>query len=542
VHKVFSLSDRFEKGGATFDWSVFLMKTSNHLINLAGRKNNTFYETDIFESVKVRDVRNLTIPDGDVLYREMLEILPVAVFIHSNGRFVYANQEAARLHGLTDASQLVDRILAEFIHPEDVHKFQKTFLENPENINEKHYVELRIVQAENVVRDLEVTSLPVLFAGKKARLAICVDRTEQKQIKNFLLNHLVFLETLIDTIPNPIFYKTRDGHYLGCNKMFAKKILGLPRQKIIGRTVYDFPEQVSLKDADIFHQYDQILFEQPGVQVFESKLVCADGIKRDFIFYKAPFRDADNIIAGLVGIMVDITELRKVEQDLYRYQDKLRGLSSSMALADELERHKIATNLHEQIGQALAVSKMKLGALQEVAFTREMLLALNEIRELVGQSLQDTRSLTFELSPPVLYEMGLKAALEWLVENVADRGTISYSYEDDGKVPELDGEVSVLLFRATRELLLNVAFHSDATDAVVNFSQDDQNVYIQVEDNGVGFDLAKIDEKNVELSAGMGLFSIRERINHLGGRLEVESKPGEGTRVTIVSPKKYYRK
>jgi PAS domain S-box-containing protein len=518
------------------------MKTSNHLINLAGRKNNTFYETDIFESVKVQDVRNLTIPEGDVLYREMLEVLPVAVFIHSNGRFVYANQEAAGLYGLTGASQLVDRTLAEFIHPEDVHKFQKTFLENPENIDEKHYIELRIVQAENVVRNLEVTSVPVLFAGKKARLAICVDRTEQKQIKNFLLNHLVFLETLIDTIPNPIFYKTRDGHYLGCNKMFAKKILGLPRQKIIGRTVYDFPEHISLKDADIFHQYDQILFEQPGVQVFESKLVCADGIKRDFIFYKAPFRDADNIIAGLVGIMVDITELRKVEQDLYRYQDKLRGLSSSMALADELERHKIATNLHEQIGQALAVSKMKLGALQEVAFTREMLLSLNEIRELIGQSLQDTRSLTFELSPPVLYEMGLKAALEWLVENVADRGTISYSYEDDGKVPELDGEVSVLLFRATRELLINVAFHSDATDAVVNFSQDDQNVYIQVEDNGIGFDLTKIDEKNVELSAGMGLFSIRERINHLGGRLEVESKPGEGTRVTIVSPKKYYRK
>jgi signal transduction histidine kinase len=98
-----------------------------------------------------------------------------------------------------------------------------------------------------------------------------------------------------------------------------------------------------------------------------------------------------------------------------------------------------------------------------------------------------------------------------------------------------------LLFRATRELLFNVAFHSNATDSIVSFSEDDQNIYIQVEDNGVGFDLAKIDGENSELS-GFGLFSIRERLNHLGGRLEIESKPGEGTTVTIISPKKYYRK
>jgi PAS domain S-box-containing protein len=517
------------------------MKTSNHLFNLTDRKNKSLHEPDDISSLKMSDVKDLRIPEGDVVYREMLDVLPLAVFIHSDGRFVYANQDAARLHGLECASQLVDRSLIEFVHPDDSHKFQMAVLGNPENGHSRRHTELRIVQAKNMVLDLEITSVPVVFSGKNARLAICVDKTEQKKIRESLLNHLVFLETLIDTIPNPIFYKDREGAYLGCNKMFAENILGLPRREIIGKTVYDFPELISLSDADIYQHHDCKLFEQSGVQVYESKVQCADGVRRDFIFYKATYRDSQNIVSGLVGVMVDITDLRRVEQDLYLYQDKLRGLTSSIILAEEFERHKIATNLHEQIGQALAVSKMKLGALQKAAITKEMLQVLDEIRELIGQSIQDARSLTFELSPPVLHEVGLKAALEWLVENFADQGKISYSYQDDGKALDLNGNIRVLLFRATRELLFNVAFHSNAANATVSLSEDDENVYIRVEDNGVGFDLAKIDEKVSELS-GVGLFSIRERINHLGGRLEIESKIGKGTRINLVSPKKYHRR
>jgi PAS domain S-box-containing protein len=517
------------------------MKISNLLINLTRQENKIFYDSDKIESVSVLNVKDLKISKEINLYQEILEVLPVAVLIHSNGRFVYANQEAAGLHGLEYASQLVGRCLVDFVHPDDVDKFQKIVLDNFESHNKKLHTELRIVQANNMVLDLEITSVPVFFAGKQARLAICTDRTEQKQIRASLINHLVFLETLIDTIPNPVFYKNREGAYLGCNKIFSQKILGVSRHEIIGKTVYDLPEVISFKDADIYHDYDQKLFEQSGVQIYESKVGCADGIKRDFIFYQATYVDSQNKTAGLVGVMVDVSELRRIEQDLYCYQDKLRGLSSSMALTEEFERHKIAQNLHEQIGQTLAVSKLKLGLVRETASTIEMLQALDEIRELIGQAIKDARSLTFEISPPVLYEVGLKAALEWLVENVADQGTIRYSYQDDGKVPDLDGDISVLLFRATRELLFNVAFHSNAADAIVSFSEDDQNVYIQVEDNGIGFELAKIDGKFSELS-GFGLFSIRERINYLGGRLEIESKPGEGTKVTIISPKQYYRK
>jgi signal transduction histidine kinase len=103
----------------------------------------------------------------------------------------------------------------------------------------------------------------------------------------------------------------------------------------------------------------------------------------------------------------------------------------------------------------------------------------------------------------------------------------------------MDDNIEVMLFRAARELLLNVAFHSNATNAVVTLSDNDDCISISVKDNGVGFDLTKIDT-TVSDPSGFGIFSIRERMLHLGGRFEIKSAPGQGTQVTIVSPKRYY--
>ncbi|MFO8084801.1 MAG: PAS domain-containing protein [Desulfobacterales bacterium] len=478
------------------------------------------------------------VSDNDESFRVLVENAPVAIFVHKNGRFVYANHQAVLLYGLSDKSQLLNQHLSAFVHPDDLHKVRETFSKQSNGYEEKHSDELRLVLPGNRVFDLEITSVPVVFAGQKASLSICVNATERKKADAAVLNHLMFLETLIDTIPNPIFYKDIKGTYLGCNTVFAQKILGLPRCKIIGKTVFDLPELIPCEYAETYHEQDQKLFSQSGVQIYESKVRCADDIIRDFVFYKAVYRNAGDMVAGLVGVMVDITELKKVEKNLQRYQEQLRKLTSSMTLSEEFERHRIATSLQEQIGQTLVVSNIKLGILRTAAPAGEMIKALDEIRELIAGTIQDARSLTFELSPPVLHEVGLKAALEWLVEKFENQGKVSYIYNDDGKNSEMDDNIEVMLFRAARELLLNVAFHSNATNAVVTVSDNDDCISISVEDNGVGFDLTKIDT-TVSDPSGFGIFSIRERMLHLGGRFEIKSAPGQGTQVTIVSPKKY---
>ena len=120
------------------------------------------------------------------------------------------------------------------------------------------------------------------------------------------------------------------------------------------------------------------------------------------------------------ALIWDIGERKRAEEKIRRYQERLRTLALDLSLVQERERRRIAIDLHDHIGQNLAFSKMKLGALRESVRCTSLLEPLEEIYALVVQTIEDTRSLVFELSPPVLYELGLEAGLEWLAERVQD--------------------------------------------------------------------------------------------------------------------------
>ena len=127
-------------------------------------------------------------------------------------------------------------------------------------------------------------------------------------------NHPRFLETLLDTIPNPVFYKDANGVYQGCNEAFACQILGLPMEKIVGRSLCDLPGTVPAELAELYHQQDIKLIRASGTQFYEAKVKCADGVIRDFLFNKATFNNASGEVAGMIGIMVDITERKRTEE------------------------------------------------------------------------------------------------------------------------------------------------------------------------------------------------------------------------------------
>jgi signal transduction histidine kinase len=206
-----------------------------------------------------------------------------------------------------------------------------------------------------------------------------------------------------------------------------------------------------------------------------------------------------------------------------------------LSLAEERLRRRIATDIHDHIGQNLAISKIKLESLAESMSSPELAEALEEIHNLVAQAIGSTRSLTFELSPPVLYELGFEAAVEWLVRQMRERHGLSTEFKGDGKAKPLDNDVRVLLFQAVRELLVNVAKHAKAHNVEVSTRRVGDEIRVNVEDDGVGFDISKIGTHGYKTD-GFGLFSIRERLGHIGGHLNVESKPGHGTRVTLVAP------
>ena len=248
-------------------------------------------------------------------------------------------------------------------------------------------------------------------------------------------------------------------------------------------------------------------------------------------------REGEGATPFLHGVMRDITEQKQAQAQLLGYQEQLRSLASELSLAEERERRRIATDLHDRVGQTLAVSKMRLGVLKEAASAADQGEWIDDIRSLIEQAIQETRSLIFEISSPILYELGLEAAFEWLAEKMEKQHSVAARYRDDGQPKPLDDDIRVLLFQATSELLVNVAKHARARHVEISSKRDGSEIRVVVEDDGIGFDSAQISSwwgKN----QGFGLFSIRERLRYVGGVLCVESQSGAGTRITLTAPLK----
>jgi PAS domain S-box-containing protein len=231
----------------------------------------------------------------------------------------------------------------------------------------------------------------------------------------------------------------------------------------------------------------------------------------------------------MVCFIVDISARRESERRIADYQERLRQMAFDAALTEERERRRIAIDLHDRIGQALALAQMKLTAAPEASAPGP----LKEAIALIAQAVLDTRTLTFELSPPLLYELGLKEARSWLAEDLSQSSGIRIELADDGTSKPLDDASAALAFRAVRELLANVLKHSSSPVAKISLCRDGGELEVTVEDQGVGFQPPAAGRSR---AVGFGLLSVREQISGLGGSVHVESEVGLGTRVTLRLP------
>jgi PAS domain S-box-containing protein len=226
----------------------------------------------------------------------------------------------------------------------------------------------------------------------------------------------------------------------------------------------------------------------------------------------------------------EITERKKAEEKLLLYQKKLRSLALQLSLSEEKVRRRTAMDVHDNIGQNLAIIKIKLDSLRKTIPHQHGAQDVDEISSLLAEMIDRARTLTFELSPPVLYELGFEAAVEWLVRQMRERDSLPAEFRDDGRPKPLDEDVRVLLFQSVRESLVNVTKHAKARKVTVTVSRSDDQIHISIVDDGVGFDVSKIR------SGGFGLFSISERLNYIRGRFDIESRLGAGTRVFLAAP------
>ena len=331
----------------------------------------------------------------------------------------------------------------------------------------------------------------------------------------------------------------------------AQRIYGYAAEEVIGRhsSVIVPPEQS--KEYGLWIEKCRAGQSMTNIEAVRT---TKDGRHIDVSMTISPIKDSTAAIVAYSVIARDITERKRMEDQIHQFNidleqkvwqrtAQLRTLSKRLTMAEEQERQTLSQDLHDDIGQILAMVKLKLTSLEkpgETAWSGELQREIKELELLVDQANRSVRSLSLQLSPPVLHQFGLVPALEWLAEELLHAYALNVHVSDDGKSKPLGTASSNALFRAVRELLINVHKHAKVGSVDVDISVVDDRLILSVSDSGVGFD-AK-NSVTPSASGGYGLFSVRERIGYIGGELHIDSSPGNGTVVVLSLPLERRRK
>lgn len=228
-------------------------------------------------------------------------------------------------------------------------------------------------------------------------------------------------------------------------------------------------------------------------------------------------------------------ERSRAAQEILVYQDRLRSLAAELVFAEERQKRHIATELHDGIVQTLSVLSLKLEMLRLETDHDAVSERLEGIQDEVGRIISDCRDLMDQLSPAVLYELGLAASLRTLAETQGERFGILTEVDCADEMMDLSEDLRLTVFQAVRELLRNVSKHGQTDRAWVRAWREGQTLCVTVRDQGVGFDPSE-HLLRPHRTGGFGLFNIQERLRYLGGSMRIESRPGEGTEFTLVVP------
>ena len=309
------------------------------------------------------------------------------------------------------------------------------------------------------------------------------------------------------------------------------RVLDWSRDELMGHPILHF---IHPDDQQVSADAWELLKEGTPIEGLENRFRCRDGSFRWLSWGSFPYADREVVFS----VVRDITIQKKSEHQLLEYQDRLRSLSNQLSLVEDRQRRELAAAIHDGLAQQLFGIRAQMVLLKYPDKVPNLQGVVAEILQILDDTMNDARSLSFELFPPVLYEVGLEAALAWLAHSYGERTGIVCTSSREGDGEELPEDLRSMAYQCVRELLANVYKHAQARKVEITLNYVDQFLTILVEDDGLGFDVSSQDRPMAvkDATTGFGLFSIRERLRSVDGRMLVDSKPGQGTRIFLSFP------
>lgn len=333
--------------------------------------------------------------------------------------------------------------------------------------------------------------------------------------------------SMIEHAPEGIMI-VRRGRVIFANHLAARFLRAGSPEDLIGVCTAEMVEPASELQARSL-----LSLSRGGMVHTELALRCRDGRVIEAEAVAAPVRHR-----GARAVQVafwEVTERKRLEREIALYQRQLRKLATQVTSVADEERQRLAGEIHDTVGQLLGLVHIKLDLLRGERLSEEAEDLVDELKGIVDSAIEQTRTLTHELSPPVLRQLGLDAALEWLAESSGLRYGFTCRAEDDGNPKPINNELKMFLYQSVRELVHNAARHASASEVTIISSRLNGSIKVSVADNGRGFDPGVLSSQ-VETRSAYGLFTIRVRLEEWGGHLLIDSDPGEGTTVTMIVP------
>lgn len=353
-----------------------------------------------------------------------------------------------------------------------------------------------------------------------------------------------------ENAPTGIAINDWQGRFLQCNAAYAA-LVGYSedelRQMPFSRLIHPEDLAANLALVDRLQRGEVPFFE------IENRYVHRSGRTVWVHKYISVLRDEAGTPVSLVALVTDVTARRDAEAGLrqahaeleervlerpgvlQQQADQPRRLAAEVTLVEQRARKQLAALLHDQVQQLLASAKMNVQLLARDGGDRPA--ALERAVRCLDDAIACTRTLSVELSPPLLHEFGLAAAFEWLAEWMQEKHHLTVHVTADAAANPAGDDVRTLLFESVRELLFNAVKHAGVREAWLDLAaHDDERLRVTVWDEGRGFELPTT-QSPTHGPAGLGLFSIRERLALLGGSFEVDSALGRGARFTLVAPR-----
>lgn len=460
-------------------------------------------------------------------FRDVIEFAPDAIILSDqHGNIVQANARTLELFGYA-RDELLGHSAEVLLTPEGragTHERRAAVLGLPRGSRIESHTRCRRKDGSEFVADVSVSALHA--SRGPLLLAMVRDATNRIAQEEKLREAARYARSLIETSVDPMVLIDLTGKVQDANDA-ACQITGLAREALIGS---DAPSRFTQPEK-LYEGYKQVMAEGQALN-YQLTIKHASGRTYDVLCNAKAFRNEQGEVVGLFATAHDVTESRRIQQEISLSRQRLREMAAQGEAMREYERKNIAREVHDELGQVLTALRMDLTftEMRHGSVSSELTDKLREMRGLVDRAIQGVRNVAANLRPAAL-DMGLVPAIEWLCSELTRHAAIPCEFRGAPLSVELPEDRAIGLFRIVQESLTNITRYARASRVLVTLQEQGADLVLEVVDDGQGFDPVQVRTRR-----SFGLLGMEERALALGGRVDISSAPDQGARVRVVVP------